>query len=507
VRGLRDYGIRFRPPEPTLDSWRFPRMKQTVCSAALLALILCSTAWGAVPQPIVVYAFDQDIDALLEIADTNDDGDTLDPGEVLTYFDNTPPGTGLGNAQGLALFGRRDVLATDNVAPQNVVRLRDLNDDGDAFDEGEAAVWFQGDLPNGYSLVTPVGLTIGASGEQYLIDTPYPPDGTPQAIYRMEDANADGDVDDGGEVSVWLELAGPSDPQIAIRDLEFDDQGHAFYLDAYSPEHHGKVMRIETATMEVTTYLDSDVLLGLTGNLLLCQTWGKGVVYKPQTGELIVSAYYGVATDVLIAVVDRDGSGAIDQMNEVRPIWNQATPTHDPNIDEARDLCLLPDGSLLWLCNGFDRLWRLFDRNEDLDYDDQNEQILLYDADDAQGAGQPVMHRPLTVAGVLTPAADAGDGTGSGRTALAIGSFPNPSSDRATVTFYVPLSGHGRLDIFDAAGRRMGQIFEGYLTAGSHRTTWEWANGAGHPLGCGVYYCRLETGDGAVTSPLVRVRR
>ena len=86
-----------------------------------------------------------------------------------------------------------------------VYRLRDLNRDGDANDAGEAAVWFDANNAEGLALVTPNGIAEGPDGAIYITNagvTSSPDD----VVYRTEDLNGDGDANDAGEATVWLDL-------------------------------------------------------------------------------------------------------------------------------------------------------------------------------------------------------------------------------------------------------------------------------------------------------------
>lgn len=481
-------------------------MSRSISVILLLCGLLAGTAF-ADPGPCVVYLFDQDLDQMLQILDLNEDGDTLDPGEVTIFFDDQPAGTGVENAQALAMPALHEVLATDNFDPPNVVRLRDIDEDGDALDAGESSVWFSGQLPGGYVLDMPVALTIGPDGAQYLIDSPFDDPTNPQAIYRLEDLDEDGDVDDAGEVTMWLELAAPGEPTIAMRDLEFDTHGGAYYEDRGYAVHNGKVMRVDVATQTTSVYLDSDVLTALTGNLRLNQGWGRGVLFAPDWDELLVSAFYGVSTDVLVAVKDRNGSGAIDVANEVRVIWDQTASTHDPNVDEPRDLCRLADGSLVWGCQLFDRVWRLYDRNGDTDFNDVSEQILIYDAATAEAAGQPAARRLASVTSRLCgPVTTSADDPPVATGLPSIRVSPNPFNPATTVVFDLPAAAHVRVEVIDLRGRLIRVLADATLAAGEHRVRWDGADAQGDPVASGTYFARVHAAGVDATTRLTLTR-
>jgi hypothetical protein len=80
-------------------------------------------------------------DAIYRVRDINNDGDAFDVGEVLTYADNFFGA--FNNPWGIAAMPGDDLLVANSSAA-NVLALRDLNNDGDAFDIGEVTVFADG---------------------------------------------------------------------------------------------------------------------------------------------------------------------------------------------------------------------------------------------------------------------------------------------------------------------------------------------------------------------------
>jgi len=66
------------------------------------------------------------------------------------------------------------------------------------------------------------------------------------------------------------------------------------------------------------------------------------------------------------------------------------------------------------------------------------------------------------------------------------GNFPNPFNPSTTISFRMPESGFGRLEIFDITGRLVGILFEGNLMPGSHELIWNASN-----LPSGVYFAKF----------------
>ncbi len=67
--------------------------------------------------------------------------------------------------------------------------------------------------------------------------------------------------------------------------------------------------------------------------------------------------------------------------------------------------------------------------------------------------------------------------------------FPNPAADGTTFTYYLPEDGEVELAMFDAAGRRVAVLADGFETAGEHAVSWDASCHAP-----GVYLFRLTAG-------------
>lgn len=71
---------------------------------------------------------------------------------------------------------------------------------------------------------------------------------------------------------------------------------------------------------------------------------------------------------------------------------------------------------------------------------------------------------------------------------------PNPFNPVTIIRFSLARAEHVRLAAFDLRGRLVRALVDGRIPAGHHATTWDGTNGAGHPVGSGVYLCRMEAG-------------
>ena len=83
---------------------------------------------------------------------------------------------------------------------------------------------------------------------------------------------------------------------------------------------------------------------------------------------------------------------------------------------------------------------------------------------------------------------------------------PNPSRGETTVDFELGQPARVVLDVFDAKGRMVKRIADARFTAGHHASLWRGDDEAGHALGSGVYYIRMQSGGVYTTRRTVRIR-
>lgn len=87
------------------------------------------------------------------------------------------------------------------------------------------------------------------------------------------------------------------------------------------------------------------------------------------------------------------------------------------------------------------------------------------------------------------------------------GNQPNPFASSTTIRFDVPEPGGAvKLQVFDAAGRRVATLVDGPLGGGSHTTRWSGTDDAGRAVTSGLYVCRLEAGAETQTLKLMLLR-
>jgi len=70
---------------------------------------------------------------------------------------------------------------------------------------------------------------------------------------------------------------------------------------------------------------------------------------------------------------------------------------------------------------------------------------------------------------------------------------PNPFNPMTTIGYEIPPGGGiVRLTVFNALGRRITTLVDGYRPEGPHEATWDGRNSSGNSVGSGVYFYRLE---------------
>lgn len=83
---------------------------------------------------------------------------------------------------------------------------------------------------------------------------------------------------------------------------------------------------------------------------------------------------------------------------------------------------------------------------------------------------------------------------------------PQPSRGTSEVSWTLPRETHARLTLWDAAGRERGTLFEGREPAGSSRRSFDLDAGTRERLASGVYWLKLETEAGSVTTKVILAR-
>ena len=84
---------------------------------------------------------------------------------------------------------------------------------------------------------------------------------------------------------------------------------------------------------------------------------------------------------------------------------------------------------------------------------------------------------------------------------------PNPFASSTAINFDVPGSGgRAKVEVFDAGGRRIATLLDGFVKAGPQTVRWTGVDDAGRALNSGIYLCRVETAATSKTLKLMLMR-
>jgi len=73
--------------------------------------------------------------------------------------------------------------------------------------------------------------------------------------------------------------------------------------------------------------------------------------------------------------------------------------------------------------------------------------------------------------------------------------YPNPFNPSTTIAFEINHSGRVIIDIYNIKGQRVKEVVSGSFSAGKHSVVWNGDDASGHPVGSGVYFYRMTTGE------------
>ncbi|MBD3334779.1 MAG: S8 family serine peptidase [Candidatus Eisenbacteria bacterium] len=83
---------------------------------------------------------------------------------------------------------------------------------------------------------------------------------------------------------------------------------------------------------------------------------------------------------------------------------------------------------------------------------------------------------------------------------------PNPAGQATKIGYSLPHSGPVRIEIFDANGRRVRTLWDGWQMAGDHRIAWDARDGDGQAVAGGTYFLHVASGGEAFSRKVTIVR-
>ena len=85
------------------------------------------------------------------------------------------------------------------------------------------------------------------------------------------------------------------------------------------------------------------------------------------------------------------------------------------------------------------------------------------------------------------------------------GTYPNPFSAEAAISFSLPSAGRVNVIIYDMSGRAVRTLSDTEMQAAEHTLMWDGLDEAGNAVGAGVYFCRLQACGETVTQKMLRI--
>lgn len=83
---------------------------------------------------------------------------------------------------------------------------------------------------------------------------------------------------------------------------------------------------------------------------------------------------------------------------------------------------------------------------------------------------------------------------------------PNPVREVARLAFSLPSARNVSLEVYDVQGHRVATLAKGRFEAGAHSLEWRGTDGDGRRVASGLYFVRLDAGDGASTRRVTWMR-
>jgi hypothetical protein len=121
-------------------------------------------------------------------------------------------------------------------------------------------------------------------------------------------------------------------------------------------------------------------------------------------------------------------------------------------------------------------------------------------------SGAPFPASTICWSGYLVPNTTSSVNPTSERLKLGMRAAPNPATKDVALSFDLAKRQPVVLAVFSVEGRRIRTLQRGTLEAGHHQLAWDGLDDRGKPVADGMYFARLEAGEGSRTTSIVHVR-
>ena len=339
----------------------------------LLPLLVATPALaqtGYFPRP-TVYVNDSNNDKVIRLRDLDGNGTYGGAGESSVFYDDTLGFYALTNNIGIVSLRDGTVFINDS-SNDYVLRLKDLNGDGNCHSAGEATIYFES-FTNaaGFGMLSAAGMfeqngvlwvavaQSGTTGKDYIL--------------RLEDLNNDGDAQDVNEALEYYVISNPSVGGAANdsipQDVRVGRDGFVYYLEQSSNGAWAKgIYRlVDTDNNGIITTGESIPFFTPPALASAAFHWGMD---QDDSG-----AWYMADTtnDVIWRARDTNGNGLVE-FGEYQLWWQSPAASLIWNVRCG------PDGALyVGETQNNERLFRMVDSNGDGQINVPTEVTTLYD--------------------------------------------------------------------------------------------------------------------------------
>ena len=128
------------------------------------------------------------LDSILWLRDLDGDQTANSEDEWQIFYDNSSPGPDLVVPRAITVASNGEIfIADEGSAARRVLRLFDSNDDGDALDSGESVIYFDSEsFSPSVPISEPISIAVGGDGSVYVGDSFH------NWVFRCNDFDGDG---------------------------------------------------------------------------------------------------------------------------------------------------------------------------------------------------------------------------------------------------------------------------------------------------------------------------
>jgi hypothetical protein len=201
-----------------------------LCGLGAVAFAGGETKGG--PELPILFGTDPDLDQVLLYRDFNDNGSFNDPGETVALYHDSLGSVALSDPD-CVTASPDDTLYVGDSTEDIVLWLNDADENGTATQAGEHGVYFDGKPGgNASGVLMPhvTGVAVRLLGSVW-VSTANTSAGGVDAILRLQDLDADGDANDAGEAQLYYAVPGTTVDASHPSALEFDEHGDVHYVE------------------------------------------------------------------------------------------------------------------------------------------------------------------------------------------------------------------------------------------------------------------------------------